>query len=115
MLSKRKLIPTNKLSDIKNVDIIIICLPTPLSHYKPDLSFKKGFKSYKNYLLNNPKLIILEFTTYPGTTDELFIKNFKKNLIDGEDYLWHILQKEKIPVTKILKLKQYQKLLVQII
>ena len=106
VIQKKKLIPTNKLSDIKNVDIIIICLPTPLSHYKkPDLSFlRKVSRVIKNYLLNNPKLIILESTTYPGTTDELFIKNFKKkNLIDGEDYFMAYSPEREDPGNKNFK------------
>ena len=57
---------------IKEVDIIILCLPTPLSNSNiPDLSsIKNCMKKIKNYL-NTNQLLILESTSYPGTTKEI--------------------------------------------
>lgn len=63
--------PTSDFSALGDLDCIIICVPTPLGkHNEPDLSyvFKTGLTIAK-YLRKN-QLIVLESTTYPGTTDE---------------------------------------------
>ncbi len=64
-------IATTDFSEISKVDVIIICVPTPLGiHNEPDLSFIHGtLESIKPYLREN-QLLILESTTYPGTTEE---------------------------------------------
>ena len=88
VISSKNLIPTNNFADLKKLEIIIICLPTPLTHSKkPDLSYLRNVSSMiKKNLLTSPKLIILESTTYPGTTDEIFIDKYKEKFIDGDDY-----------------------------
>ncbi|WP_051280357.1 nucleotide sugar dehydrogenase [Anaerovorax odorimutans] len=63
---------TNDWNFIKDVDCVAICVPTPLDEHKqPDLSYIK--ESVKNISkgLHEGMLIVLESTTYPGTTDEL--------------------------------------------
>ena len=62
---------TTDFSEIVNVDAIIICVPTPLDNRnEPDLSFiHNTLESIKSYLKEN-QLLILESTTYPGTTEE---------------------------------------------
>ena len=64
---------SSKYENIANVDIIIICLPTPLNKAKiPDLSLLKGcLKKIKKYIKDHHSLI-LESTVYPGATIELF-------------------------------------------
>ena len=76
------------LSELTNFDIIILCLPTPLtSTNKPDLSaIKNCMKAIQKYIRKN-QLLILESTTYPGTTKEVvkpFIEKKKFNI--GENY-----------------------------
>jgi len=63
---------TNGFSFVKDVDTICICVPTPLDiHQQPDLSYvKNSTKNIAKYL-HPGMLIILESTTYPGTTEEL--------------------------------------------
>jgi len=83
-----KLQVSNNYNNIKKTDVIIICVPTPLSnHNEPDLSFiKSTLSSIKPYLKKN-QMIILESTTYPGTTDEEitpFIQEKKFKI--GTDY-----------------------------
>lgn len=68
------LLLTTEYQQLNGQDIIIICVPTPLSKTKdPDLSFilaaVEGLKKY----LHKDQLVILESTTYPGTTDELIL------------------------------------------
>ena len=67
-------IATTDFSQISNVDIIIICVPTPLGvHNEPNLSFIHGtLENIKPYLKEN-QLLILESTTYPGTTEEILV------------------------------------------
>ncbi|MBT6030094.1 MAG: nucleotide sugar dehydrogenase [Crocinitomicaceae bacterium] len=69
-----KLKATTNFSNISNVHVIIICVPTPLGvHNEPDLSYiHKTLESIKGHLKEN-QLLILESTTYPGTTEEEII------------------------------------------
>ncbi len=70
---------------IEECDIIIICLPTPLKGRNPDLSYLNNcYRSLSKKNLNN-KLIILESTTYPETTKELYEKFFKKKFSPGKE------------------------------
>jgi UDP-N-acetyl-D-glucosamine dehydrogenase len=65
---------TSDSSEISNVDVIIICVPTPLGiHNEPNLSFIRGtLENIKPYLREN-QLLVLESTTYPGTTEEILV------------------------------------------
>jgi UDP-N-acetyl-D-glucosamine dehydrogenase len=65
---------TDDYSRVTEMDAIIICVPTPLNdHHEPDLSFiEKTAQAIAPYLQPG-QLIVLESTTYPGTTDELLI------------------------------------------
>ena len=79
--NRKNLTFTSSFNQISKVDIIILCLPTPLTlNLKPDLSYiKKTMLKIKRYL-ENGKLIILESSTYPGSTKDLilpFLKKFK--------------------------------------
>ena len=62
---------TIDFSQISIVDVILICVPTPLLvHNKPDLSYIiNSLESIKPHLKEN-QLIVLESTSYPGTTEE---------------------------------------------
>ena len=62
----------NKFDEVSNVDAIIICVPTPLTlHREPDLSFvEQTTEAIAPYLRKN-HLIVLESTTWPGTTSEV--------------------------------------------
>jgi len=65
---------TNDFKHIANVDAIIICVPTPLNvNHEPDLSYiKNTLGAIKTHLQEN-QLLVLESTTYPGTTEEEII------------------------------------------
>ena len=62
---------TNDFSKLKDTDCVLICVPTPLNKYRePDMSYVfETAKTIAKYLKKN-QLIVLESTTYPGTTDE---------------------------------------------
>jgi UDP-N-acetyl-D-glucosamine dehydrogenase len=66
--------PTNKPEDLKKCDILIICVPTPLSEQKePDLDYIKNACSTISGILHKGQFVILESTTYPGTTEEVVL------------------------------------------
>jgi len=59
---------------LKNVDVIIICVPTPLDKNKqPDISYVKSVTEQITKIVHNGQLIVLESTTYPGTTEEIIL------------------------------------------
>ncbi len=70
---------TSDYSMLSKMDAIIICVPTPLNEYhEPDLSFiEETAKSIAPYLRPG-HLVILESTTYPGTTEEILIPILEK-------------------------------------
>jgi len=72
---------------IKICDIIIICVPTPLKRDQtPDLSFiKKTITSIKKFLRKG-QIVILESTSYPGTTNEEIYLKIKDKFHIGEDF-----------------------------
>ena len=78
---------TNKMKELTNVDIIIICLPTPLrKNLSPDMSFiSKCIKEIKKFLKPN-QLLILESTVYPGATNDVIIKKLKSKFKIGENF-----------------------------
>ena len=65
---------TADYSGIGQMDVVIICVPTPLNeHHEPDLSFITGTVKAMAPHLRQGQLIILESTTYPGTTEEVVV------------------------------------------
>jgi len=79
---------TNDFSKIKNMDCLIICVPTPLDeHEQPDMSYVEKASNEISKNLEKGKLIILESTTYPGTTKELVKPILEKSgLTAGTDF-----------------------------
>ena len=75
---------TSDYSRLTEMDSIIICVPTPLNDYhEPDLSFiEETAKSIAPYLRPG-HLVILESTTYPGTTEEVLIPILEKGNKQG--------------------------------
>jgi UDP-N-acetyl-D-glucosamine dehydrogenase len=65
---------THDFSEIASVDAILICVPTPLSgHHTPDVSYITGTMEAIAGFLRPGQLVVLESTTYPGTTEELVV------------------------------------------
>ena len=88
LVNKKRLQATNDTSIIAKLDAISICVPTPLSKVnEPDVSYIiDAVNAIKTYLHKN-LLIILESTTYPGTTREVILSTMEESgLIVGEDY-----------------------------
>ena len=84
-----KLSATTEFSFIKDVDFIAICVPTPLDvHQEPDISFVKSSAEAISRFLTRNTMVVLESTTYPGTTEELVKPILEKGsgLKCGEDF-----------------------------
>jgi len=72
--------PTTDYSRIAAMDAVLIAVPTPLNdHHEPDLSFIVATAEAIAPHLRAGQLIILESTTYPGTTEELLVPILEKN------------------------------------
>lgn len=79
---------TSDFSEVRNLDAVSICVPTPLNKEKnPDISYIVSvMEEIKDYIHEN-MLIVLESTTYPGSTKELILPYISKNkqLIPGKN------------------------------
>ena len=74
LILQKKLIVSTDFSNVRNCQIILICVPTPLNYKKlPDLTFiESAIKSFAKYL-SRGSLIILESTVEPGTTRNILV------------------------------------------
>ena len=83
-VENKRLTATTDFSIVNNLDTISICVPTPLNKEKnPDISYIVSVMEEVKDYLHEGMLIILESTTYPGSTNELilpYIKNDKLNV-----------------------------------
>ena len=84
-----KLIATTDFSKLTDCDVIVICVPTPLRKTKdPDMSYILASGAEIQKYMRKGQLIILESTTYPGTTDEILQPMFEeKGFKLDEDFL----------------------------
>lgn len=80
--------PTNDDKALDDCDFIIICVPTPLTDEKePDLSYVKSACASISTILRKGQFVILESTTYPGTTEDVVIPALKEtDLKAGRDF-----------------------------
>ena len=70
---------TSDYSQLRQMDAVIICVPTPLNEYhEPDLSYITGTAESIAPNLQPGQLVILESTTYPGTTEEVLVPILEK-------------------------------------
>lgn len=80
---------TSDFSFIKDVDFVAICVPTPLdAHQQPDISYVRDSAISISKHLTKGTMVVLESTTYPGTTEELIkpILEEGSGLKCGEDF-----------------------------
>ena len=85
---KKKLKAFYNFSSLKKADVVIICVPTPLDKYKiPDISYIKSSANEIKKYLHKDELVILESTTYPGTTEEILLPILEQNgMKAGQDF-----------------------------
>nr|WP_240390847.1 nucleotide sugar dehydrogenase [Bacillus sp. Y1] len=83
-----QLVATTDYSRIQEVDAVAICVPTPLDMYQqPDTSYVESSGAEITKYLHEGMLIVLESTTYPGTTEEVLKPILEKSgLVCGEQF-----------------------------
>lgn len=89
IVKKGMLSATSDFSFVKGVDFIAICVPTPLDVYQqPDISYVKSSGETIAKYLKKGTMVVLESTTYPGTTEELLKPLLEKGsgLECGKDF-----------------------------
>ena len=88
LLNAGKFTATYDFSALKDADTVSICVPTPLSKSRdPDISFILSATEEIRKYLHPGQLIVLESTTYPGTTDELIVPELENSgLKVGSDF-----------------------------
>ena len=80
---------TDDFARLPEADAILLCVPTPLNQYRePDMSYVISTTETVAHHLREGQLVILESTTYPGTTEEVMIPLLEKHsgLIAGKDF-----------------------------
>jgi UDP-N-acetyl-D-glucosamine dehydrogenase len=87
-IKERRFHPTTDFADLRQADAILICVPTPLNgHREPDLSFVENTARSILPNLRRGQLIILESTSYPGTTRDVMKPILEKSrLASGKDF-----------------------------
>ena len=102
---------TNDFSFVKDVDFIAICVPTPLdSHQQPDISYVKSSAEEIAKYLTKGTMVVLESTTYPGTTEELLKPILETSgLKCGEDFYLGFSPERVDPGNKQFKTKNTPK------
>jgi len=102
---------TTDFSFVEDVDVVSVCVPTPLDRYKqPDISYVvNSGKSIAKYL-HRGMLVVLESTTYPGTTEEVLKPILEEGgLKCGEDFFLAFSPERVDPGNKKFKTKNTPK------
>ena len=78
-IQAKRFLPTTDFAQLGVMDAVIICVPTPLDdHREPDLSFIRATAESISQYLRRGQLVVLESTTYPGTTEEVVLPILEK-------------------------------------
>ena len=88
-VSSERLRATTDFGELAGCDCIVICVPTPLRKTKePDISYILAAAGEIRRRLRRGQLVVLESTTYPGTTDEVLLPMFEEQGLKlDEDFL----------------------------
>lgn len=102
---------TTDFSFVRDVDFIAICVPTPLDkHQQPDISYVKSSTEAIAKYLTKGTMVVLESTTYPGTTEELLKPILESSgLKCGEDFYLGFSPERVDPGNKQFKTKNTPK------
>lgn len=77
---------SHNFKNISLCDVIVICVPTPLKNNNPYTNYIKNTYKYIEKFLKPGQVIILESTSYPGTTNELIVKKVEKKFKIGKNF-----------------------------
>ena len=112
LVESKMLTATTDFSFVKDVDFVAICVPTPLdTHQQPDISYVKSSTEAISKYLTKGTMVVLESTTYPGTTEELIkpILEEGSGLKCGEDFYLGLSPERVDPGNLIYKTKNTPK------
>ncbi len=85
-LDKNLFRATANFSELKDVDCILVCVPTPLNkHREPDISYIQKTSETISKYLQKGQLVVLESSTYPGTTEEVMRTILEKSGLKGHE------------------------------
>jgi UDP-N-acetyl-D-glucosamine dehydrogenase len=87
-INQRRFHPTSDFAELVRADAMLICVPTPLtSHREPDLTFVEETARSIAPGLREGQLVVLESTTYPGTTRDVLKPILEQSgLVSGKDF-----------------------------
>jgi len=103
---------TNDFAFIRDVDCVAMCVPTPLDEYQqPDISYVKSSGENVARYLHKGMLVVLESTTYPGTTEELLLPILEEasGLKCGQDFFLAFSPERVDPGNSLFKTKNTPK------
>lgn len=111
LADRGQLSATTDFSFVKDVDFIAICVPTPLDkHQQPDISYVKSSTEEIAKYMTKGTMVVLESTTYPGTTEELLKPILESSgLKCGEDFYLGFSPERVDPGNKQFKTKNTPK------
>jgi UDP-N-acetyl-D-glucosamine dehydrogenase len=102
LVSSGHFVATSDFAGLAECDAAIICVPTPLDEGKmPDLQYVTNTARMVATYLHKGQLVVLESTTYPGTTDEVLLPLFaERGFTPGEDYFLAFSPEREDPANK---------------
>ena len=111
LVANKMLKATTDYSFIKEVDAVAICVPTPLDIYKqPNTSYVESSAHEISDHIHEGMLVVLESTTYPGTTEELLKPILEQSGLNcGEDFFLAYSPERVDPGNKLFKTKNTPK------
>lgn len=109
------LIATPDYSKIAKVDAVMICVPTPLDAHQPDISYVESSSREIAKHMKENTLVVLESTTYPGTTREVLLPIFEEcGYVLGETFFLAFSPERGIQAINFTTQKIHQKLLLAV-
>lgn len=105
---------TSDFSNIANMDFVAICVPSPLDkHEQPDISYIEGAARSIGKNMTEGTLVVLESTTYPGTTEEVVkpILEKESGLVCGKDFYLGFSPERVDPGNAVYKTKNTPKVI----
>lgn len=112
IVETKMLTATTDFSFVKDVDFVAICVPTPLDeHQQPDISYVKNSTIEIAKYMKPGTMVVLESTTYPGTTEELIKPLLEEGsgLKCGEDFYLGFSPERVDPGNAVFKTKNTPK------
>jgi len=111
LVRKERLCATNDFDKLKDCDVATICVPTPLDKFKqPDLTYVINTAKDISKRLHREMLVVLESTTYPGTTEEVVLPILESTGLKCEEDFYLAFSPERVdPGNLVYKTKNTPK------